>query len=220
MIGPDQEVDWFDALHERMASVQKQYESEQSPLRRRTIAKGMLAEVMNFLLLHPRFRTSLVHLPLKDLLIFLSDLERGRKHPWSEPGFAFGTNIATSAQSELKLWVKAAYALLRRNGFEAVEAYRRLSKQLTETGRTGRSGANVRWQSVQQWCREPEAENQAPIQKRIDEAWEEFRRDYPSLTVLGRSNKPLSQKEVAGLFVDAFWQTPVLRDRFNSPRSD
>jgi hypothetical protein len=217
---PSQDLDWFDALHDRMASAQKLYESEQAPLRRRRIAEGMLAEVLNYLLMHPRFSSSFVHLPLKDLLLFLSDLERGRKHPWSEPGFPFGTNIATSSQSKLKLWVKAAFALLKRNGFEPVEAYRRLSAGLTETGRTGRKGANVRWQSVQTWCREPESTNQALVQQRIDESWNEFQRQHSSLKVIDNSGRLLSQKEIAGLFVDAFWKTPILRDRFNSPQSE
>jgi hypothetical protein len=97
-------TDWVNRLHQEMAKRQTVYDAEPDPLLKRNKAASMLAFVLTALRELPPFMNSSVHLPLKDLQIFLADLDRGRDHPWTTSALPYGTNSTTTAQEELKLW--------------------------------------------------------------------------------------------------------------------
>ncbi len=79
-------TEWVNRLYQRLAKRQANYEAETDTLLKRNKAAGMLGQVIHALLELPNFREDSVHMPLKDLMIFLSDLDKGRDHPWSCPG--------------------------------------------------------------------------------------------------------------------------------------
>ena len=141
-------TDWVNRLYQAMAKRQAIYDAEPDQLLRRNKAGGMLGLVISSLMEMPAFKNDSVHLPLKDLMIFLSDLDRGRDHPWSAPFNFGGTNTTTTAQGELKVWVRAACGVLKENGFKPVEAYRHIASGLTKSGRVGRNGEPVQWRRV------------------------------------------------------------------------
>src|SRR5262249_29136770 len=150
------------------------YDTEPDLLLKRNKAGGMLGLVLSSLLELPAFKNDSVHLPLKDLMIFLSDLDRGRDHPWSAPVNFGGTNVTTTAQGELKTWVRAAFSVLSKNGFRPVEAYRRIASGLTDSGRSGRHGQPLRWQRVQAWCLEPDTPRDQIVRPRVERWWAEL----------------------------------------------
>lgn len=213
-------TDWINRLYREMADRQLSYDAETDILLKRNKAGGMLGLVITSLLELPAFRNDSVYLPLKDLLIFLSDLDRGRDHPWSAPVNFGGTNITTTAQGELKIWVRAAFGVLRTNGFKPVEAYRRLATALTTSGRAGRNGNPVRWQRVQAWCSEAETPRDQQIRMKMERWWVDFRASDLNVKVVDDRGKPVPEKEIAGRFSDLCWSIPHLRDRSFSGASE
>lgn len=213
-------TDWVNRLHTAMAERAAIYEAENDPLRKRNEAGRILGLVMASVLELPAFKNDSVHFALKDLLIFLSDLDRGRDHPWSVPVNFGGTNITTTAQGELKIWVRAAFGVLKKNGFTPVEAYRRIAFGLSKSGRKGRKGKPLRWQLVQRWCLETEAPQHHHVREKVERWWADFRVATASLNIVDDRGQPVSEKEIAGQFADSCWSLPHLRDRSFSGRSE
>lgn len=203
-----------------MAQRQEIYDAESDPLLKRNKAGGMLGLVISSLLELPAFKNDSVHLPLKDLMIFLSDLDRGRDHPWSAPVNFGGTNITNTAQGELKIWVRAVFAVLTKNGFKPVEAYRRIASGLTDSGRSGRKGAPVRWQRVQRWCLEAETQHDHRVNEKLLRWWTHFRSETAAINVVDDWGRPVGERELAGRFADRCWSLPHLRDRSISGGSE
>lgn len=213
-------TEWVNRLYQAMAERQAVYDAECDPLLKRNKAGGMLGLVISSLLELPAFKNDSVHLPLKDLMIFLSDLDRGRDHPWSAPVNFGGTNITNTAQGELKIWVRAACGVLRQNGFKPVEAYRRIANGLTDSGRSGRNGKPVRWQRVQAWCLESETERDHQIREKLQRWWADFRTNTAAINVVDDWGRPVAEREIAGRFADLCWSLPHLRDRSVSGASE
>ena len=211
---------WVNRLYKAMAELQAVYDAESDPFLKRNKAEAMLGLVISSLLELPAFKDDSVHLPLKDLMIFLSDLDRGREHPWSTPVNFGGTNITTTAQAELKMWVRAAFAVLKENGFKPVEAYRRIASGLTKSGRSGRNGNPVRWQLVQGWCRVSETPRDKQFKEKVLLWWADFRAKTASINIVDNCGQPVVEQEIAGCFVDRCWSLPHLRDRSFSEVSE
>ena len=206
-------TDWVNRLHQTMTQLQVVYDAEPDVLLKRNKAGLMVGAVLAWLLELPTFKNDSVHLPLKDLMIFLSDLDRGRDHPWSAPVNFGGSNITTTAQSELKIWVRAAYGVLRENGFKPVEAYRRIASGLTDSGRSGRHGKPVRWQRVQAWCLEEETTRDQQVREKLENWWVDFRAQDAGVTIIDSRGGPVPEKQIAAKFADLCWSLPHLRDR-------
>lgn len=205
--------EWINSLYQAMAERQKVYEAETDILLRRNKSAAMLGLLISHLMELPAFKNDTVHLPLKDLLIFLSDLDIGRDHPWSSPVNFGGTNIANTAQRELKIWVRAAFGVLKQNGYKPVQAYRRIASGLTKSGRSGRGGKPVRWQLVQAWCRENESKRDHLIREKVERWWSDFRQQTGNLNSVDGSGKLVLERELAGTFADLCWSLPHLRDQ-------
>lgn len=199
-------TDWVNRLYQEMAERWTVYDAERDPLLKRNKAGGMLGLVISSLRELPAFKNDSVDLPLKDLMIFLSDLDRGRDHPWSAPFNFGGTNITTTAKGELKIWVRAAFGLLEKNGFKRVAAYRRIASGLTDSGRSGRNGKPVRWQRIQAWCSEAEGPSDHRVKERVERWWADF-----------RAAAPVAGQDLAGSFADRLWSLPHFRDCSVSP---
>jgi hypothetical protein len=213
-------TEWINRLYQSLAKRQDDYDAETDIVVKRIKAAGVLGQVVRSLLELPPFRNESVHLPLKDLLIFLSDLDRGRAHPWAAPVNFGGTSATTTARSELKIWVRAAFAVLRANEFKPVEAYRRIAAGLTKSGRAGRGGEPVRWQLVQAWCREAETQHDRNVREKLEAWWVDFRSENFSNRPVDGLGKPIPEKEIAGRFADLCWSLQHLRDRSISVRSE
>jgi len=188
------------------------YEAETDKLRKRYMAGEMLADVISSLLDLPKFKSDPVHYGLKDLVNFLSDLEKGRAGPWAAPVNVGGTNIATTAQWELKIWVRAAYGVLKGSGFKPVEAYRRIASGLTKNGKTRRKDKPVRWKMVQRWCREGETQKEPHLREIIESKSVEIVSLIANYNVVDDWGKPVPEKEIAGRVVDDMWSGHNLRD--------
>ena len=213
-------TDWVNRLHQTMTQLQIVYDAEPDVLLKRNKAGLMVGVVLAWLLELPAFKNDSVHLPLKDLMIFLSDLDRGRDHPWSAPVNFGGTNITTTAQGELKIWVRAAFAVLGKNGFKPVEAYRHIASGLTASGRSGRKGQPVRWQRVQAWCLEKETTRDQQVREKLEKWWVDFRAQDAGVTIVDSGGNPVPEKQIAGNFADLCWTLPHLRDRSVSGASE
>ena len=212
-VGWPDPTDWVNRLYEEMAQRQSVYDTETDPLLKRYKAGNMLGLVILSLLELPAFKNEPVVLPLKDLMLFLGDLDRGRDHPWSAPVNFGGTNITTTAQLELKVWVRAAFVVLRANDFKPVEAYRRIATGLTKSGRSGRNGGDVRWQLVQRWCLESETPRHHRVREKVELWWADFRIQTSAFNIDDSGGQPVPEKEIAGKFADMFWSFDHLRDR-------
>lgn len=213
-------TDWINSLYQEMSVRQSIYDQEVDPLLKRNKAGGMLGAVIAHLMALPAFKNDSVHLPLKDLMIFLSDLDRGRDHPWAAPVNFGGTNITTTSQAELKIWVRATYAILLGSGCKPVQAYRRIADGLTSSGRTGRNGKAVRWQTVQTWCRENCATHEEAIKEKLEKWWLDFRGETAIINVMYSQGKPVPEADKAGAFADLVWGLPHLRDQSFSGASE
>jgi hypothetical protein len=212
--------DWINRLYITMAERRAIYEAETDPLLKRNKAGGMLGQIIHSLLELPAFKDDSVHLPLKDLMIFLSDLDRGRDHPWSKPVNFGGTNITTTAKKELKIWIRAVYGVLTKSGLKPVEAYRRIAAGLTASGRTGRKEKPVRWQQIQTWCLEVENPYEQAIREKVELWWLDFRAHTAGIKVVDQWGKPAPERDIAGRFADICWSLPHLRDRSFSGESE
>jgi hypothetical protein len=203
-----------------MAERQEVYEAETDVLLRRNKSGGMLGLLIGHLMELPAFKNDTVHLPLKDLLIFLSDLDLGRDHPWSAPVNYGGTNRTNTAQGELKIWVRAAFGVLKQNDFKPVQAYRHIATGLTKSGRSGRGGKPVRWQLVQTWCLENESDRDHLIREKVERWWVDFRQQTSNLKIVDSAGKAVLERELAGRFADLCWSLPHLRDQSFSAVSE
>lgn len=128
------------------------YKEQKDSDLRRNKAAAMLGAVLAALHELPPFRYGEAHLPLKDLLIFLSDLDRGRSPDWAQPTNVGGTSVVTTGEEELRYWAIAMVHVLWSTGLKQTEAYKLVAKGLTKHGRRGKDGGAVKWRSVQQWC--------------------------------------------------------------------
>ena len=72
--------EWVNRLYKQLAERQAVYDDEKDDVLKRNKAAAMLGVVLRSLMEFPAFKNSSVHLPLKDLMQFISDLERGRDH--------------------------------------------------------------------------------------------------------------------------------------------
>jgi hypothetical protein len=70
--------DWINRLYASLDERYSIYQQEPDSLLRRNKAAAMLGQVLSALHELPPFRDGHAHMPLKDLLIFLNDLDRGR----------------------------------------------------------------------------------------------------------------------------------------------
>lgn len=215
--------DWFNRLYQQLAGRYEKYTEEEDVLLRRNKAGAMLGDVVSALMEFPPFKSDSVHMPLKDLLIFLADLDKGRDHPWTQVVGVGGTNISTTAKAELKSWVRVLYKLLIQNNFSPVEAYQHIASVLTNTGRTGRDRSEpVRWRLVQGWCREEGSNRDLIIQKRLDGWWEDWQRQVTGTAPDRASPQEIEarDKALAAQIVTVCLDLPHLRDRFFSGVSD
>lgn len=152
-------VGWSKQLHEVIEGGAKAYRLETDISKRRGIAKLLLQFVVGKIQQIPFESDINIYGPLKDLVFFLEDLEKGRAHPWSIPTNFGGTNITTTADSEFRLWVKAIVQICLAQGLKPTPTYRLVARKLTESGRTGRKKNSdtgtlgpVAWQSVRRWA--------------------------------------------------------------------
>jgi hypothetical protein len=205
-------TDWVGRLYRELEQRQQIYDEETDELLKRNKSGAMLGQVIKSLRELPCFRNDAALYPLKDLLIFLSDLDRGRDHAWSRPINYGGTSITTTAKGELKLWVRAAFVVLTDNEFKPVEAYRRIAIGLTDNGRTGRGGKPVRWQTVQAWVLEDKNENDQNVEKKLRRWWTVYFEDHSSHRPEGNLGQRVCDKELAGRFSDLCWCFTHLRD--------
>jgi hypothetical protein len=116
--------------------------------------------------------------------------------------------------------VRAAYYLLKENGFKPVEAARHIAVGLTKSGRTGRAKGDVRWQRVQAWCREEEGQRDREIREKVERWWREYRASKAAINGVGEKGKPVGEKALLGAFTDHIWSLWHLRDRSVSGGSD
>lgn len=219
-LGWPEPSDWVNRLHAGLEKRQADYEFESDQLVRRNKAALMLGFVIESIRELPAFKDPSSYMALKDLLIFLSDLDRGRSHPWAAPVNFGGTNITTTAQGELKLWIRATYSLLIGNGFRAVEAYRHIAAGLNKSGRTARNGSQISWRHVQRFCLDPGNKMDSRIRIKLGAWWLEFQEAYNSEERLSHKRRLGSDKVLVGKFADKLWSLDHLRDRFFSGVSE
>ena len=205
-------TDWVNRLYQEMMARQANYDAEDNPLLQRNKAGGMLGLVVRSLNELPPFADSSVHLPLKDLLIFLNDLDIGRSHLWSRTGNVFGTNITPTAKNELKAYIRAIHHVQIANGFKKKESYERIAKTLADTGRTGHQGEPIPWRRVAEWCRDAESPRDQLIREKVEGWWAETQ-TLAAQAKPHSGRKPITEKQLAGEFGDSCLSVPHLRDR-------
>jgi hypothetical protein len=201
----------IDSLYRVLSKGYAAYAAEADTLAKREIAMLILVEVVKTLRMHPRFSTGDEYLPLRDLMFFLADLNRGRDHPWSAPVNFGGTNLTTTAQAELKVWIKAAFAVLRGSNFKPVEAYKRIAAGLAANGLRDRKGKSLELRRVQRWCLEPPDGDDLEFSQLLINAWTDYRDQKLALHAL-RDKHPVTDKHLAGEFVDHCWTLSRFRD--------
>ena len=185
---------------------------------RAKIASESLATIVSALLELSLFRDENVHFPLKDLILALRDLNKGRRNPLLEPLNVGGTNIGSSSADELKACARAIFQILNENGFKKTEAYKRIASGLTNAGLLTRAGKPFPWQNVRNWCDEDETQIAELMRVNFQTTWSDYvvssglRKDSPAL------NDPKNIKLIAGCFSDLCWNLPQLRELSNSVR--
>ena len=209
---PDFE-EWADRLHAALARQQQLYEAESNMDAKRNKATGQIEHILAALLELPTFASSTVHLPLKDLMFFFSDLDRGLRHPWSHPRNFGGTNITPTARIELKIWVRAAFTLLKSAGFTTTGAYRHIEAGLLENGFTNDGGAKIPWRRIGEWCRQEESPLEAEKRDFLQQYLTAWLESDPTNPIIGNWGDKVSAKEKMGRLVDQFWTMPELRDQ-------
>ena len=205
--------EWVRDLHSALAELAAIYNDEEDTQSKRSQAGLMLGRVIESLLQLQTFKSAEVLLPLKDLLIFLSDLERGRDHEWSSPVNFGGTSVNTTAESELQAWVHAAHVFLIGSGFQPVASYRRIADGLNRSRRVTRHNKAFTWQLIQRWCLDDRI--------KADVASATIARWWPQTTLFAEFHEAEGRgaaasdilKNHAGIFIDELWQSSFLRDR-------
>jgi hypothetical protein len=91
--------------------------------------------------------------PTIDVLQMLRDLNRGRRHPWSEPAKVGGSSIETTGDREIRLWSLVAMTVLKQGGHASKAAYILVAGALSAAGVTGRQSPTGQfpYQTVQRW---------------------------------------------------------------------
>ena len=201
------------------------YAQEPDPLLRRNKSNAMLGSILNALQMLPNVETSEALLPLKDLMIFLQDLDIGRQHPWARPVNFGGTNVTPTAEKEMRQWAVAFTHILWSTGMGKTEAYRIVANALTESGRGGKDNGPVRWRSVQQWYRNKSDPLDSVAGKRLADWWQTARCPHGQLATncdnghWSYAHCPHA-KEIAIEGLHNIFSIPHLRDRFDPGVSD
>lgn len=211
-------TEWLQRVSSILSERYAIYQQEPDALLRRNKAAAMLAQVLASLQELPPFRDGHSHMPLKDLLHFLNDLDRGRAGPWAKPVNFGGTSVTTSAETEKRLWVNGVVHVFWSTGMSRTEAYRIVAAGLTQSGRRGTDGGAVPWRSVQQWCRKLGHPNETLIGRRILDWWQVFECTHGFLvtncpTGEWNTRQCCDAKLIARMFADQVWNLPHLRDR-------
>lgn len=199
-----------------MSNLQVEYDAETATAKRRTLAAHMLGGVLLALQEFPPFKSDMVHLPLKDMMMLFSDLKRGRDHPWAKPVHFSGTNVTTTAQEELRSYVRATFEILRGTGHKPKAAFCLIADGLTKHGREGRNGGPVPWRTVQQWCRGEGSDRDAIVMTRLANFWADYACQLASVKVVDAHGLPVSGREIAAAWCEKWWSMTHLRDRINS----
>lgn len=211
--------DWIKRLCKGLEDRYEVYEQEPDVLLRRNKAAAMLGQVLSSLHELPPFHSGHAHMPLKDLLIFLNDLDRGRSPPWAKPVNFGGTSATTTAETELREWVNGVVWVLWSTGMMKTESYKVVAKGLSAHGRKGKDGGAVPWRSVQQWCRNLGHPKDTMIGRRIMDRWQVMPCTHGFLVTnciesnLYHGNCRDAQS-IASSFANGIWDLPHLRDRF------
>ncbi len=211
--------DWIMRLCKALEERYAVYEQEPDALLRRNKAAAMLGQVLSSLHELPPFHNGHSHMPLKDLLIFLNDLDRGRSPPWAKPVNFGGTSAMTTAETELRQWVNGVVWVLWSTGMMKTESYKIVADGLSAHGRKGKDGGPVPWRSVQQWCRNLGHPKDTMIGKRIMDWWQVMPCTHGYLvTNCVASNlyhgHCRDAQAIAASFANGIWDLPHLRDRF------
>lgn len=212
-------TDWINRLCSSLETRYEVYQQEPDILLRRNKAAAMLAQVLSSLHELPPFQTGHSHLPLKDLLIFLNDLDRGRSPAWAKPVNFGGTSATTTAETELRQWVSGVVQVLWFSGVGKTEAYKVVAEGLTKHGRVGKDGGPVPWRSVQQWCLNLGHPKDTMIGRRILDWWQVMPCPHGYLVTnceTGERNVGHCRDAacIAKEFANSIWYIPHLRDRF------
>lgn len=210
--------DWINRLYASLECRYEVYQQEPDALLRRNKAAAMLAQVLASLHELPPFKEGHAHMPLKDLLSFLNDLDRGRSPAWAKPVNFGGTSVATTAETELWQWVNGVVHVLWFTGLNRTEAYRIVAEGLSKHGRSGKDGGPVPWRSVQQWCRKLDHPNTTVIGRKVMDWWQVHPCPHGYLVTnceTGQWNVAhcVDAPRLAREFADSIWQMPHLRDR-------
>jgi hypothetical protein len=212
---------WVNDLRTTLEARAAVYEQEPDALLRRNKAAGMLAELLSAIHSLPAFAYSSAHMPLKDLLIFLQDLDIGRAHAWSKPVNFGGTNVTPTAERELRNWAVGLVHILWLAGNCKSEAYRLVATTMTDSGRRGKNGGSVSWRSVQQWYLKTPAPLETIVGKRLAVRWQSAPCIHGQLIThctSGASRQLMcsESKAIAKMWVQSALQLSTLRDRFHS----
>ncbi len=211
--------DWIKRLSTNLEHRYEVYRQEPDVLLRRNKAAGMLGQVLSSLHELPPFRQGHAHMPLKDLLLFLNDLDLGRSPPWADPVNVGGTSTLTTAETELRHWANGMVWVLWSAGMQQTESYRMVANGLTAHGRTGKKGGPVPWRSVQQWCITLGHPKYTMIGKKIMDWWQAMPCSHGQLLVNCTESQLnhghcLDAKSEAINFANSMWDIPHLRDKF------
>ena len=211
--------DWVNRLCASLEERYSVYQQEPDELLRRNKAAAMLAQVLSSLHELPPFHNGHAHMPLKDLLLFLNDLDRGRSPPWVKPVNFGGTSATTTAETELRQWVNGVVHVLWLTGMSRTHAYKSVAEGLSKHGRRGKDGGSVPWRSVQQWCRNLGHPSESMIGRRIMDWWQAMPCTHGYLVTNCETGEwNIAQchdaMAIAKNFADGIWELPHLRDRF------
>ena len=216
---------WIDDLYAVLEACNAVYIKEPDISLRRNKAAGILVEVLSALHALPPFANGSAHMALKDLQIFLQDLDYGRAHPWSRPNSCGGTNVTTTAEREVRQWAVALVHLVWMAGFRKTDAYKLVADTLTKSGRTGAKGEPVAWRSVQQWYIDVPKPLETLVGSKLSAWWQTAPCPHGQLITNCDTGKwPYAicaeAKATIARMAEIIWTLPNLRDRFHSPLSD
>ncbi|OYW21982.1 MAG: hypothetical protein B7Z43_08730 [Sphingomonas sp. 12-62-6] len=158
---------WAQELARRLQDRVATYEKASAAALRRKNAAHMLAEVVKGLEVVPGITPAML-MPFKDLQIFVADLERGRRHPWSAPISVGGTNQESVAETELRIWTIIVAMVLIDAGFARKKAYQKIEAAAASTGR------EMPWRTIQRWLLECERGSDPRldmVRQRFDQFW-------------------------------------------------
>ena len=200
---------WVAALREKLIEKSTEYSTLSDEQLKRNKAGAALGVIIEALAELPALQDLHLRLPLKDLLIFLNDLDNGRNHPWATPVNFGGTNLATTAQKELRVWVMIVFRLLSKEGMKTTAAYRHIAHGLSKQGRTNREGGPMRWQQVQNWCSEEFTPQHRLIQEKVNKLWSAYQQ---AEVKKAHTHSQTTGLELVKRFSDELWRSKHFRD--------